>query len=70
MLLKKDLEHATSVGTSGLVAKNFFIAKKAKVDKLSIAKLVNVSTSLNNLKAKVDDLDIGKLKTVPRDLIN
>ena len=28
------------------------------------AKLVNVPTSLNDLKAKVDNLDIGKLKTV------
>ena len=60
---KKDLEHAASVGTSDLVAKNLFIDKKANVDKLSIAKLVDVSTSLNNLKTKVDDLDIGKLKT-------
>ena len=33
-------------------------------------KLVNVSTSLNNLKTKVDDLDDGKLKTVPIDLKN
>ena len=39
-----------------------------KVDKLDINKLVNVPTSLNNVKAKVDDLDIGKLKTVPVDL--
>ena len=40
----------------------------AEADKLSINKLVNVSTSLNNLKIKVDDLDLGKLKTVPVDL--
>ena len=33
---------------------------EAKVDKLDINKLVNVSTSLNKLK-KVDDLDVGKL---------
>ena len=38
---------------------------KAEVDKLDINKLVNVPTSLNNLKTKVDDLDVGKLKTVP-----
>ena len=38
---------------------------KAKVDKLDVTKLVNVLTSLNNLKTKVDDLDVGKLKTVP-----
>ena len=31
-------------------------------------KLVNVPTSLNNLKTKGDDLGVGKLKTVPVDL--
>ena len=41
---------------------------KVEFDKLDINKLVNVPTSLNNLKTKVDDLDIGKLKTVPVDL--
>ena len=41
---------------------------KAEVDKLDINKLVNVPTSLNNLKTKVDDLDVGKLKAVPIDL--
>ena len=41
---------------------------KAEVDKLDINRVVNVSTSLNNLKIKVDDLDVGKLKTVPIDL--
>ena len=41
---------------------------KAEVDKLDINKLVNVPTSLNNLKTKVDDLDIGELKTVPIDM--
>ena len=30
--------------------------------------MVNVPTSLNNLKRKVDDLNVGKLKTVPIDL--
>ena len=39
-----------------------------KADKLDINKLVNVPTSLNNLKIKIDDLDVGKLKTVPIDL--
>ena len=33
-----------------------------------INKLVNVPTSLNNLKTKANDLDVGKLKTVPVDL--
>ena len=41
---------------------------KAEVDKLTINKLVNAPTNLNNLKTKVDDLDLGKLKTVPVDL--
>ena len=40
---------------------------KAEVDKLDINKLVNIPTSLNNLKTKVHDLDLGKLKTVPVD---
>ena len=44
-----------------------FIAFQAEVDKQNIAKLVNVSTSLNNLKTKVDDLYVGKLKPVPID---
>ena len=43
---------------------------KAEVGKLDINKLVNVPTSLNNLKIKIDDLDVGKLKTVPVDLKN
>ena len=41
---------------------------RAEVEKLVINKLINVSTSLNNLKTKVDDLDVSKLKTVPVDL--
>ena len=41
---------------------------KIELDKSDINKLVNVPTSLNNLKTKVDDSDIGKLKTVPIDL--
>ena len=41
---------------------------KAEVHKLDINNLVNVLTSLNNLKTKLDDLDVGKLKTVPIDL--
>ena len=36
-----------------------------KIADTSFNKLVNVPTSLNNLKTKVDDLDVGKLKTVP-----
>ena len=30
--------------------------------------MVNVASSLNNLKTKVNDLDVSKLKTVPEDL--
>ena len=30
--------------------------------------MVNVPTSLDNLKTKIDELDVGKLKTVPVDL--
>ena len=44
------------------------MALKAEVDKLDINKLVNVPTSLNNLKTKVDDLDVDMLKTGPTDL--
>ena len=65
---KKELDHATGVDTSDLVAKKDFIALKAELDKLDINKLINVPTSLNNLKTKVDDLEVGKLKTVPVDL--
>ena len=60
---KKELEHATGIDTSDVAAKKDFIALKAEVYKLDINKLVNVPTSLNNLKIKVDDLDVGKLKT-------
>ena len=38
------------------------------MDKLDIKKLVNVPSSLINLKTKVDNLDVGKLKTVSLDL--
>ena len=58
----KELDHATGVDTSYLGAKKDFNALKGKVDKLDLDKLVNVQTSLNNLKTKVDDL------TVPVDL--
>ena len=60
MLLKKEFDHATSVDTSDLAAKNDFIAFKSEVECFT--------TSLYNLKTKVDDLDVGKLKTVPIDL--
>ena len=65
---KKELDDAAGVDTYNLPAKKDSIALKAKVDKLHIKKLVNVSTSLNNLKTKEGDLDVGKLGTVPVDL--
>ena len=41
---------------------------KTEVDKLDINKLVNVPTSLNNLKTKCVDLEVGQLKPVPLEL--
>ena len=64
---KKELDYATSVGTSDLASKKDSIALKAGIEKLDIYKLVNVPTSFNNLKAKIDDLHIDKLKIVPID---
>ena len=40
---------------------------KAEADGLDTNKLVNVKTSLNNLKIKADDLKL-ELKTIPEDL--
>ena len=60
---KKELDHASGVDTSDLTAKKDCTALKAEVDKLDINKLMNVPTSLNNLKTKVDDLGVGILKT-------
>ena len=54
---KKELDHATSVDTTDLVANKDCIALKAEVVKLDINKLVNVPNSLNNLKSKVDNLE-------------
>ena len=54
------MEHTTDVDTSNLAAKSDFSALKTEVDKLSINKLVNVPTSLNNLKANVYDVDVVK----------
>ena len=65
---KKELVHATGIDTSDLAAKKDFCPLKAEVDKLGINKVVNVLTSLNNLKGKVDDLDVDKLKTVSAEL--
>ena len=59
---KKELEHTAGIDTSDLAATKDFVALKTEVDKLDINKLINVPTSLNNLKTKVDDLDVGKWK--------
>ena len=68
MLIKK-LDHATGVNIYDLAAKKDFIDLKTyEVVKLGVNELVNVPTSLNNLKTKLYDLDVGKLKTVPVDL--
>ena len=48
----KELDHATDVDTSDLAPKKDFTALKAEADKLDFNKLVNVPTSLNNLKQK------------------
>ena len=63
---KNKFDHATGVVSSDLAARKPFIA--LKVDKLDINKLINIPTSLNNLKIKVNDMDVGKLKAVPLDL--
>ena len=55
---KKELKGTTGVDTSNLAAKTNFIALKAEVDKLDTNKLVNVPTSLNNLKTKVEDYQV------------
>ena len=45
---KKELEHVTDADATDLAAKKDFIGLKAEVEKLHIAKLANISTSLNN----------------------
>ena len=50
MLLKRI--KSTGVNTSDLAAKKGFIDLRAQVDKLDINKLVNIPTSLQNLKNK------------------
>ena len=67
---EKALDHVRGIVTSDLAAEKYFFALKAEIDKLDFNKIVNVPTSLNNLKTKVDDLDVGKLETVYVDLKN
>ena len=61
---QKNLDHATRFDKSDLATKSNFIALKAEVGKLDINELVNVPTSLNNLKTKIDNLHVGKLKKI------
>ena len=65
---KKKLDYATGIDTSNLAAKKDFFALKAEIDKLDIHKLVNVPSSLINLKTNVGGSGVGKLKAVPIDL--
>ena len=64
MCYLKELEHATSIHTSDLAAKNEFVALKAEDDKRDINKVTNVPTSLNNVKTKVNDLDEISIRLV------
>ena len=66
--MKKKLYHTTGVDTFTLAVKKDFIALKDEINKLDINKLVNVPTTLINLKTNTQDIDIGKLKTIPVDL--
>ena len=60
---KKELDHTTGVDTSDLAARKICFFES--LSWLTRHILVNVPTSLNNLKTKVDDLDVGKFKIVP-----
>ena len=53
-LVKEEVEHAAGVYTFNVAAESDFIALEVEVDKLDVNKLVNVPTSLNELKTKVD----------------
>ena len=66
-MLVKKLNNATCINTFNLAVEKNFIALKVAVDKLDISELVNVLTSLKNLKTKSDDLDVCMLKHVPID---
>ena len=57
---KKELEDTTSIDTSNLASKRGFIALKIEDGKLDINKLLNVLSSMKNLKTNVDDSDNDK----------
>ena len=67
-LTKADLKNATGLDTSKFAKKVDLASLKLKVDKLDIAKLKNVPSSLINLKSKVDKVSVDKLISVPVDL--
>ena len=62
---KKKSKDAADVDTSNLSAKREIITLNIEANKLDINKLVNVPSSVNNLKPKVGNLDIYKSQTVP-----
>ena len=68
ILVIKQWNNNLGVDTNNAAAKTNFIALKAEVDKPNINTLVNLLSSLNNLRTKVDALDVDKLKSVSLNL--
>lgn len=66
---KNKVKDPTGVDTSNLAAKKDFIDLNAEVDKLDIAKLLNIPSDFENLKKKVDDIDADTMKTIPINLL-
>ena len=66
---KNKVKDPTGVDTSNLAAKKDFIDLNAEVDKLDIAKLLNIPSDFKNLKKKVDDIDADAMKTIPINLL-
>ena len=61
---KKELDRATDVVPLIQLLRKISLIWKIKLSRLGINELVNVPTSLNNLKIKVGDLYVGKLKSI------
>ena len=68
MQQRQILKNATGVDTSQFAKNVDLESLKSNVDKLGIAKLKKIPSSLSSLISKVDKLDIGKLETTPIDL--
>lgn len=66
---KNKVKDPTGVDTSNLAAKKDFTDLNAEVDKLDIAKLLNIPSDFKNLKKKVDDIDADAMKTIPINLL-